>query len=240
MGKQLVIQDVCDVVITDVATGKVVANTHMQMSSLEGTISEEDLRAGIGNGKIFKIRTDKDINLNFRSATFDTEWLAMTQGIEVDVKTAKVTKVERLIIASGKVTVTGTPENNTVTLTDADGSVEEATATSKIVTIPEGFGHADGDEILVSYKETVTGEGINFDGSKFSTKKRVEMRTIAYDLDTAKVYSDIYFIFPETLPGGDFSLSFEAGNVITPEISFSVLQPKGSTVLGEMIDVPRD
>lgn len=46
MGKQLVVQDVADVVITDLATGKIAANTYMQMSALEGTISEEDLRAG--------------------------------------------------------------------------------------------------------------------------------------------------------------------------------------------------
>lgn len=239
MGKQVVIQDVCDVVITDIATGKVAANTYMQMSGLEGTISEEDLRAGIGNGKIFKIRSEKDINLSFRSAVFDNDWLAMTQGVQVKEKTVEVTRAERLIIKSGKITILGTPVGNTVSLTDADGSVEEAAATTKEVAIPVGFALEDGDDVIVTYKEEVTGDGIEFDATKFSNKYKVELRTISYDLNTAEIYSDIYFIFPETLPGGDFSFSFEAGSVITPEISFSVLQPRGTTVMGEMIDVPR-
>lgn len=239
MAKQLVIQDTCDVVITDLATGKVAANTYMQMSSLEGTISEEDLRAGIGNGKIFKIRSEKDINLSFRSAVYDNEWLAMTQGVQVNTKTIEVTRAERHVIKGGKIKVQGTPVGNTVTLADADGSTEDAAATTKEVTIPVGFTLTDGDDIVVTYKEEVTGDGIEFDAAKFSNKYKVEMRTIAYDLNTAEVYSDIYFIFPETLPSGDMSFSFEAGSVITPEISFSVLQPKGSTVMGEMVDVPR-
>lgn len=239
MGKQLVIQDTCDVVVTDLATGKIAANTYLQMSSLEGTISEEDLRAGIGNGKIFKIRSEKDITLSCRSAVYDNEWLAMTQGVQVGAKTIQVTKAERLVITGGKIKVTGTPVGNTVTLTDADGTTEEAAATTKEVTIPVGFTLTDGDDVVVTYKEEVVGEGIDFDAAKFSNKYKVELRTIAYDLNTAEVYSDIYFIFPETLPSGDFSFGFEAGQVITPEISFSVLQPKGSTVMGEMIEVPR-
>lgn len=36
MGKQTVIQDVCDVIVTDNETGKVVANTYLQVSALEG------------------------------------------------------------------------------------------------------------------------------------------------------------------------------------------------------------
>src|SRR6185312_419533 len=116
MSKQVVIQDVCNVVITDIATGKVAANTYMQMSALEGTISEEDLRAGIGNGKIFKIRSDKDINLNFRSAVFENDWFAMTQGVEVLSDTVKVTRSERLVINAGSITLTGTPVDATVKL----------------------------------------------------------------------------------------------------------------------------
>lgn len=239
MGKQVVIQDVCDVVITDIATGKVAANTYMQMSSLEGTISEEDLRAGIGNGKIFKIRSEKDINLNFRSAVFDNDWLAMTQGVSVTEKTVEVTRAERLIIKAGKVSILGTAVANTATLADADGSIQEVAVTTKEITVPMGFTLTDGDEIIVTYKESVTGDGIEFDATKFSNKYKVELRTISYDLNTAEIYSDIYFIFPECLPGGDMSFSFEAGSVITPEISFSVLQPRGTTVMGEMVDVPR-
>jgi hypothetical protein len=240
MTRDLVIQDVCDVILRDKTTGKVMANTKLQMSALEGTISEEDLRAGIGNGKIFKIRSEKDINLNFRSAVFNSEWLAMTQGVDVKEKTVAITKIEELVVDNlGSVSITGTPNAGTVAIL-FNGKVEkDVDATSGLEAALTTLGAAENDVVEVSYKVDVVGTGIEFDAQKFSRKTEIEMRTIAYDLDTAEVVSDIYFIFPDCLAGGDFSMSFEAGSVITPEISFSVLQPKGSTVMGEMVDVPR-
>lgn len=242
MGRQTVIQDVCNVVITDILTENVVANTYMQISGLEGTINEEDLRAGIGNGKIFKIRSEKDLNLNFTSAVFDSEWLAMTQGVEiVGDKEAVVAKAERLIVKGGKVTIADYTANREI----VSGSIR----VSSLDGIEEGLDHLDGvvtitggdenEEVNVSYQETIVGSSIEFDAATFSRKYRVDMSTIAYDLETATIYSDIYFIFPETIPGGDFNLSFEAGSAITPELTFSVLQPRGTTVMGEMIEVPR-
>ena len=75
-----VLQDVADVTIRDKETGMVVATTEAQMSSISQTISEEDLRGGIGNGRVFLIRSDKTIDLTLRSATFDPLYLAITQG----------------------------------------------------------------------------------------------------------------------------------------------------------------
>lgn len=237
MGKQTVIQDVCDVIVTDTETGHVVANTYLQVSSLDGTITEDDLRAGIGNGKIFKIRSDKDLNLSFTSAVFDSEWLAMTQGVEVTEKTALITKIEHLTVEGGEVTLEGEPVNGTIRVVGESGTEEDLDAVNGVVTVTTA---QDGEAVDVSYQEEITGESIEFDSAKFSKKYKVEMRTISYDLDTAEVYSDIYFIFPETLPGGEFSMAFTAGEVITPELTFSVLQPKGTTVLGEMFEVPRN
>lgn len=241
MAKQLVIQDVCDVLLTDISTGKVMANALMQISGLSGTINEEDLRAGIGNGKIFKIRSEKDLELNFTSAVYDADWLAMTQGVqlendkEVTVKRA----VRKYVGEDGTLEIEGREENIDADSVAAnlDGEiVDNVTLEGLIVTV--GTEHA-GKDVTVSYEEKVTGNSIEFDASKFSSKVRVDMRTIAYDLDTGDIHSDIFFVFPEAMSGGDFDLSFESGNVITPEFTFSVLQPKGTTVMGEMIEVPR-
>lgn len=246
MSKDLVIQDVCDVVITDMK-GNVVANTKLQMSALEGTISEEDLRAGIGNGKIFKIRSEKDLNLNFRSAVFNAEWLAMTQGVEVKQDTIEVTRAETICIDGGEFTTEGTPVATSLYVKNEEGKFVKTEFTGKIIDksavdllFPIAAATDEGvQEVTVHYKEEVTGESIAFDAKAFSAKYRVELHTIAYDLETATIASDIFFVFYEAMPGGDFSLSFEAGSVITPEISFSVLQPKCGTVMGKMIDVPR-
>lgn len=240
MAKQLVVQDVADVILTDIASKKVMANTYMQISGLSGTVDEEDLRAGIGNGKIFTIRTDKDIELNFTSAVFDPEFLAMTQGVELEnEKEVLVTRATRgCVDAEGKIEIEGIAEN-------IEQDSIKATVDGEPIEITEKNGleitvDADEDQtVIISYQEKVTGEGIDFDASKFSRKVRVDMRTIAYDLETGEIYSDIYFVFREAMPGGDFDLSFEAGSVITPEFTASVLVPKCGSVMGEMVSVPR-
>lgn len=241
MAKDLIIQDVAEAVILD-GDGNAVAHTKLQMSSIEGTINEEDLRAGIGNKKIFKIRSEKDINLSFRNAVFTEDFLAMTQGVEVEKnKTVQVTRAETICLVEGEdeITLLGTPVNSKVKIKIADGTFKEVDAVGKTVDLTGETDLLAMEELEVIYKEDVTGNSIEFDAEKFSKTYRVELRTIAYDLDTSEVYSDIYFIFPNCMPGGDWSLSFEAGSVITPEISFSVLQPKCGSAMGEMINVPR-
>lgn len=241
MAKQLVVQDVADVILTDISTGRVMANTYMQISGISQTISEDDLRAGIGNGKIFTIRTDKDIELNFTSAVFDPEFLAMTQGVELEnEKEVKVTRATRgCVDAEGQIKIEGIEANideDSINATIDGESVDVESVDGLDVTIDAD----EGQTVVVSYQETVTGEGIEFDAAKFSRKVRIDMRTIAYDLETGEVHSDIYFVFYEAMPGGDFDLSFEAGEVITPEFTASVLVPKCGSVMGEMVSVPRE
>src|SRR5690606_1199907 len=98
---------------------------------------------------------------------------------------------------------------------------------------------AAGDKITVTYFEQVTGNRIQFDAGKFSKSYRLELRTIAYNLDTAEVHSDIYFIFDNAIPTGDFSFGLESGTVVTPELTFSILSEKGSSVMGEMFEIER-
>lgn len=244
MGK-IVIQDTADVYIEDITTGKVVLNAEAQLAGIAGSISEEDLRGGIGNGKIFKIRSDKDITLTMRSAVADMEYWAMTQGVAVDeTGTATVDKFEKVKVTdnAGALEITLTKAKaglTTARLNDLDGSQEEVAVTTNKITVPVGSDLKAGDETFVFWKEAVTGRSISIDSTKFSSKYAVTFRTIAYDVSTAKVISDIYFIFPETLPSAEFDISLENGSVYTPEITFSALTPLGETEIGKIIDVPR-
>lgn len=168
----------------------------------------------------------------------------MQQGVEVEAgKTAKVTKVETVEAkadgADFVVNIKGTPLNNTVRVDNGVDEQEEATAATGEVLLPATMSVKAGDKITVTYYEEVTGNRIQFDAAKFSKKYRVEMRTIAYSLETAQIESDIYFIFEEAMPTGDFSFNLESGTVITPELTFSILAPQGTTVMGEMIEVKR-
>lgn len=252
-----VIQDTADVIITDIATGKVVLNAEAQLAGIAGSISEEDLQGGIGNKKLYKIRTDKAIDLTMRSAFADIEYWAMTQGVAVEKGNILVTEAFRGVVVEDTVTsafeivlpILETEVNAPATakVTLADGTQEvlpvktSATEpTKKAIDLATATAvPAKGEFLQAFYTVTKVGEKISIDSTKYSSKYKVEMRTIAYDPATAQVGADIYFIFPETIPSGEFDISLENGTVYTPEISFSVLNPLHTDEMGEIALVPR-
>lgn len=238
-----IVQDVCEVIITDVVSGKVAFLGNTKASGITQQINEEKIRAGIGNGVIFLLRSDKEIDINVTSATFNKETLAMTQGVAVDPNgKLAVTKNKYLTVVEGdnselQVTIPDAPTGLVeAILEDLDESQESVAVTTGVITIPTGAVAKKGDKVQVFYKEEIKGNVIDFDAAKFSSKYKVELRTIAYDLDTAKVISNIYFVFPETIPSGEFSLDFSAGEVINPEIKFSAVTPKGESSMGKFIE----
>lgn len=232
----LIIQDVANMVIRDKASGKVMANTKLQMSSLEGTVNTEDLRAGIGNKKIYKMKSEKDLTVTTRSAIFDPEMLSLTQGVDiVSNKEVVVTRIETICKAKGitEVTLKNTPDG------DVTINGETFTVALQVVSLVGKQDLIDAEEVTVIYEETVTGDSIEFNAEKFSKNVSLELHTIAYDLKTNEVDSDLYFIFPKASISDEFSLSFEAGSVITPELTFDILQPDCGSAMGEMVRVYR-
>lgn len=176
------------------------------------------------------------MTVSTRSAIFDPEMLSLTQGVDiVNDKEVVVTRVESICKTEGvtEVTLEGTP-NGDVTING-----ETFTPASKVVDLTGKQDLIDADEVIVIYEESVTGDSIEFDAEKFSKNVRLELQTIAYDLNTNEVDSDLYFIFPKASISDEFSLSFEAGSVITPELTFDILQPRCGSAMGEMIRVPR-
>lgn len=253
MGK-IVIQDTADVTITDLVTGKVVLNAEAQLAGIQGSISEEDLQGGIGNKKLYKIRTDKAIDLSMRSAVGDVEYWAMTQGVAVEQGKAQITAntqgvvVEDVATSAFEIVL---PENailGTNAQLEVSDGVQETVEVVASLTEPTKLALdlsgttailTAGQELRVFYQKEVEGQRIAIDSTKFAGKYKVEMSTIAYDLDTAKVTADIHFKFPETIPSGEFDISLESGSVYTPEINFSVLNPKGADEMGEIVLVAR-
>ena len=270
MGK-IVIHDTADVTITDLSTGKVVLNAEAQLAQITGAISEEDLKGGIGNRKLYKIRTDKEVNLTMRSAVADVEYWAMTQGVEATKGSATVTANEAGVLKQKDTTSpfelvlgkhTELKVDDKVRVTLPDGSQEkdfsviqsqneptllavdlQTVSADGLIVLTDAFAKATAIQkeikLTVFFPKLVEGRQIKIDSNKFSGKYKVEMKTIAYDLDTATITSDIYFLFPETIPAGEFDISLENGSVYTPEISFSVMNPIGSSEMGEIIEVAR-
>ena len=237
-----VIQDTAEILVTNLKTGKVIMVGEGTVAGIEQSISEEVLRGGIGNKAIFMLRSDKEITLNVTSATFDMEYLALTQGVTVDdAGTAEITKAAYPVVVDNLGTLEVTIPNAPVglveaTIVDLDGTSQSVVVASGVAEIPVGYDAIAGDKVQVFYKATVTGRSIELNAAKFADKYKVEYRTIAYNVEDATIYSDIYFIFDEAIPSGNFSLSLESGSAFAPEMNFTVMTPLGTDKMGQMIE----
>lgn len=237
------IMDTADVVFKRKSDGKVVFTAEAQLAGLAGEISEDDVFGGIGNKKIAKIRSQKNITLTVRTALFDLEYLSMTQGVAITNGTANVYKTDTDLTVTDTagvlgITVVGTPIDNKVTLTNTKGETTNVVATAKKVTVPTSFAAKD-ERVSAMYKESVTGNIVRLDSKTFSENYEVEYHTIAYNPATNQVVSDVYFQFDNALPSGSFDLSLENGNALAPEITFDALAPLNGSEIGRIIEVNR-
>src|SRR5699024_1307762 len=98
----------------------------------------------------------------------------------------------------------------------------DAEAIQGVVAIPESVA-VDGEEVAVAYSKDVEGETVILDATKFSKNYKVTYRTIVYSVDTNEVVADLYFVFPNASPSGEYELSLENGQAYTPELNFSVM-----------------
>jgi hypothetical protein len=240
---KILISDTADVVMRRKSDGKTIFTAEAQTAGITQDISETDVRGGIGNKKIAVIRSDKSIKLKTKMALFDLEYLSVTQGVAVVNGSANVFKTEENLLvvdAAGilSVTVTGTPIDNKVTLTNLKGVSQEFTVTTKKATVLAAFAAA-GEAVSALYKEAVTGNIVSLDSKKFSENYEVEYHTIAYNPSTNQVVSDIYFQFDNCLPAGAFDISLENGNALSPALDFEALAALNSSEIGRVIEIPR-
>lgn len=246
MSKDLYIQDTAKVFFKSLESGNIVGVGYAQVASIEGTAEETEIRGGIGSPLAYVIKSAKSINLNITSATFKPEFFSLMQGSEYkEAQTAEIIdSVYAKVTAGtdGALEITLPTDLSTLTtarVEDVDGAQQDIAVTGGKITLPEGFVAVAGDELEVFYLKSITGRALEFDASKYPSKYRVEMSTICYDRETATVYSDLYFVFPEATPSSTFTMSLQNGEAYIPELNFSVTSEKGTGVLGTKYEVIR-
>lgn len=238
MEKHTFIADTADVVFRRKRDGHVVFTAEAQLAGLTGSEESEVVRGGIGNKALYTVKHSKEVGLNVRNATFNLEYLAMTQGVAIEDGSAEVTVVERgLEVSDGSVTLKDEPVEGTVNFRDETGKFVKAEALDKEITVT---GFEDGDKVTVEYKKKVTGRKMILDATKFAENYEVEYSTIEYDTATNQVLKDIYFLFPNAVPTGDYEINLENGEAYTPELEFNAMTEANSDKIGEVIEVDRD
>ncbi len=236
---KILIVDTADAVVTRKRDGHKFISAETQLASLVSSLGvDEKIFGGIGNKPLAKFQGQKEVSTSLRNAFFDTEMLAMTQGVEVEESTALVhEKEEGLVVKDGKVTIVGTPIGK-VQVRNTAGELLETDVTEGEIDVPED--HADeGSYVQVWYKKEVTGETVEYKADKFAEAHEVEYHTIGYDPDTNEVVQDVYIQLDHVLPSGEVDLSFENGTAQAPEISLEAMTNPNTNNIGRVIVVPR-
>lgn len=246
MSRDLYIQDTAEVHITSLLTGNVIGVGYAQTAGFEQTTEETDIRGGIGNKLAYTIRSSKDIELTITSATFKPEFLEMMQGSEFEEE------VTREVTRSGRGRVegdddglfismpSGLEELKVIRIVDDKGKQVDVDVDAGEAVLPADVLFEEGHEVEFYYLQEVTGRALNIDATKFGGKVKVEYRTICYDRETAVIHSDLYFIFPECIPSGNYGMTFQNGEAFIPEMTFKTTAPEGSDVIGTKLEVLRD
>lgn len=244
MSRDQVIHDTCEVIITDLVTKNVIGIGYAQTAGLEQTLTEDELRGGIGNKLAYMIRSAKDITLTVTSATFKPEFLALFSGDKIQDMTRTITRMAYFKVSdnAGAKEIklpTKLAALTEVRVEDTDGTQHVLPATAGVVDAST-LKAVEGDELEGYYEEEVTGKGVKFRTNKFPNKFKVEYRTVAYDRELANISENLHFVFPEAIPSGAFNLALQNGEAYIPEFSFRVTAPKGCTTLGETFSTTYD
>lgn len=242
---ELLISDTADVIVKRKSDGRIFISAETQLASIATSLGiDEKIFGGIGNKPLAVIKGQKEVTSTLRNAFYDSEYLAMTQGVSVEEDgSASVYHREDALRVSDnagelEVQITGTPIENTVYVRNEQGETVSAAITEKVVTVPIGHAKA-GNVVSVTYKKDVVGDIVQLDAEKFAEAYEMEYRTIGYDRKTNKVVKDIYIQLDHVIPSGEFELSFENGSAIAPEISFDAMAAPNQTQIGRVIEVDR-
>lgn len=216
----LFIMDVADVTFTRKSDNHVIFTSEAQTSTLSQTVDEETIKGGIGSRSIYTIKSNKELELSVRNATFDLEWLAMTQGVAVkDEDTLVVQKKHVGTVSDGALTIEGLAAGTAYILNDARESQEVEVGEGGAITVPSGF-VTDGEDVQVIVEEEVIGKTVKMRSDRFAEKYKVQYQTIVYDAKTEAVVADLYIVFNEVSPSSAFDMSLENGAAYTPELTF--------------------
>jgi hypothetical protein len=118
-----------------------------------------------------------------------------------------------------------------------DGVTYPATFATGSVTITGGAALA-GKTITVLYKKAVTGDVLTFKTDSYPKVMGVTLHTVAYDVETNEIVSDLYFTFDRVLGDGNLSMSMTGATNNTSEITVRVL-PTNGNIFGKYTSVPR-
>jgi hypothetical protein len=235
------VQDVAELFL-HFADGSVKFFGCMNTAGLEKTVDTEDIRCGIGWGLSNILYSNPDMSLTLTPAYWSDVFLEVQSGEEfaasgsVNVWTYEIGTAV-LSTTNSTVTITGTPVGGIVRAQTADGVTYPATFATGTATITGGAALA-GKQVTIMYQKAVTGDVLTLKTDSYPKVMGVTLHTIAYDVATNNIVSDLYFTFDRVLGDGNLSLAMTGGTNNVGEMTVRVL-PTNGNIFGKYTSVPR-
>lgn len=242
--EKLLVMDVGNVTIRDIATGKITATATASATSIATTVNEDVLRAGWGGGVVATISSEKNVELTFSDVFFSMDYLSMTEGSDIEeTATGSVLVTFDAEVKTGltvDIPVT-TPVISEVIYINKAGVQSTLTVATNKVTLPTGgTSHAVGDTVTLHYRKTITGQKVSIDSQKFPKYVEVLFHTRAFNPETNAVVKDIYIQFDKVKPSGNSNFDLAVSTPVATEITMTAMNKSASsTEMGRYFTVPR-
>lgn len=163
-------------------------------ANINRAISQEQLKAGIGNKTFYVMSVDDGITFSVTSGLHYADVYEIQTGQKFEAKTDLTW-------------------NSVVEASDGTLTVTEETAQA--------------------------GDVLDFKANAFPKISEVQLRTIAYDVETGDVAADVIYVFPRALADGNLNEEFGAGANKTQELNFTALVDTKTDSYGKMMIIPR-
>lgn len=208
----IIVKDTLECFITDTTNSKTYFCGITESGKITSSVNQEFLTGGIGNLTKAIISSDKKQGFEIQNLFFGESALALAQGGAFATGSKTIVKQETKIAVENtgiKVTITGTPVDDEVTVLDKYGDEKTATYATGTVTITGGTA---GETYTVIYNETVADVTyLDLSATTFPSTVSVTMHTISYDPEAQTVVADHWFYFPNALNDGAYDGNFSKG-----------------------------
>jgi len=202
--------------VTDAYLGEGLALTN---SALIQEVQAMEVRGGYLNALIFNIKHSKNVTVNFKSATFQMEYLAFQTGTAITTGLKDVYKFDECVtFTNGVGTVTGTPVGN-VFVKMPDGTTMTVTPSGSTVNTGVTTFNSTGG---VTYKYNTTVQEVIIDTKTQPLVVKAVMKVHAFNQDVEVGNYEI--VVPKLKFDGNINLDLASDTVSSIDLNGTALE----------------
>lgn len=212
---------VANVRLFDRLTGDLILNGKTLLnSSMTQAIQTQAIYAGKGSKKVYELNYQKELTFSIEDAAFDTAYIALQNGTEINHQLAEYYTDEMIILdATGKGTLAETPLGK-VHVEQLNGTFTQYTPTGKEISVPV----LAGKEVQVIYVVQEMMDTIEISADSFPKAVRMELN-VDIRSNSGKT-GEVIIEVPNFKPNGAIEVSMTHEGVASSSLAGSSLADK--------------